>query len=163
MLCQKHDRLYLYYTGCQRKKHEMFSHLQYLEPAMAYVPCQKFTENFPLQYALNAGTIFPQLCKPFCGKRGIRRWKQIAPKTVIKPYRSGQFRSQWYDSVPWHTSLWWKGSDLLSRTCAGTKKLLKEYAEAYGPLIIDITDQTGESIWKWMEQPFPWEKEGACR
>ena len=41
------------------------------------------------------------------------------------------------------------------------KKLLKEYAEAYGPLIIDITDQTGESIWKWMEQPFPWEKEGA--
>ena len=23
------------------------------------------------------------------------------------------------------------------------KKLLKEYAEAYGPLIIDITDQTG--------------------
>lgn len=25
------------------------------------------------------------------------------------------------------------------------KKLLKEYAEAYGPLIIDITDQTGES------------------
>ncbi|MFR5915864.1 MAG: spore coat associated protein CotJA [Blautia wexlerae] len=74
MLCQKHDRLQLYYTGCQRKKkHEMFSHLQYLEPAMAYVPCQKFTENFPLQYALNAGTIFPQLCKPFCGKRGIRR------------------------------------------------------------------------------------------
>ena len=41
--------------------------------AMAYVPCQKFTENFPLQYALNVGTIFPQLCKPFCGKRGIRR------------------------------------------------------------------------------------------
>ena len=39
------------------------------------------------------------------------------------------------------------------------KKLLKEYAEAYGPLIIDITDQTGESIWKWMEQPFPWNYE----
>ena len=56
--------------GVKEKKHEMFSHLQYLEPAMAYVPCQKFTENFPLQYALTAGTIFPQLCKPFCGKRG---------------------------------------------------------------------------------------------
>ncbi|MBP7906433.1 MAG: spore coat associated protein CotJA, partial [Blautia sp.] len=24
-------------------------------------------------YALSVGTIFPQLCKPFCGKRGIRR------------------------------------------------------------------------------------------
>ena len=55
------------------KNNEMFSHLQHLEPAMAYVPCQKFTENFPLQYALNVGTIFPQLCKPFCGKRGVRR------------------------------------------------------------------------------------------
>ncbi|WP_448781825.1 spore coat associated protein CotJA [Blautia sp.] len=40
---------------------------------MAYVPCQEFTANFPLQYALNVGTIFPQLCKPFCGKRGVRR------------------------------------------------------------------------------------------
>ena len=52
---------------------EMCTHVDHMEPAMAYVPCQKFTENFPLQYALNAGTIFPQLCKPFCGKRGIRR------------------------------------------------------------------------------------------
>ena len=50
---------------------------------------------------------------------------RLLPKTVIKPYRSGQFRSQWYDSVPWHTSLWWKGSDLLSLTCAGTKKAIK--------------------------------------
>ena len=59
--------------GVKRKNDEMFSHLQHLEPAMAYVPCQEFTENFPLQYALNVGTIFPQLCKPFCGKRGVRR------------------------------------------------------------------------------------------
>ena len=57
----------------QRKNSEMFSHLQYLEPTMAYIPCQKFTENFPLQYALNVETIFPQLYKPFCGKRGARR------------------------------------------------------------------------------------------
>ena len=41
--------------------------------AMAYVPCQKFTENFTLSYGLSVGTIFPQLCKPFCGKRGGRR------------------------------------------------------------------------------------------
>lgn len=46
---------------------------EYLEPAMAYVPYQKFTENFPLQYALSVGTVFPQLCKPFCGKRGMCR------------------------------------------------------------------------------------------
>ena len=59
--------------GSSGKSHEMFSHLQHLEPAMAYVPCQEFIENYPLKYALNVGTVFPQLCKPFCGKRGARR------------------------------------------------------------------------------------------
>ena len=59
--------------GVKEKKHEMFSHLQYLEPAMAYVPCQNFAMTYDLSYALKVGTVFPQLCKPFCGKRGIRR------------------------------------------------------------------------------------------
>ncbi|MCG4843857.1 MAG: spore coat associated protein CotJA [Ruminococcus sp.] len=40
---------------------------------MAYVPYQNFTSAYALDYALSVGTIFPQLCKPFCGKRGIRR------------------------------------------------------------------------------------------
>ncbi len=43
------------------------------------------------------------------------------------------------------------------------KKLLKEYGKMYGPLTIDSTDQTDEAVWKWTEQPFPWEKEGGCR
>lgn len=43
------------------------------------------------------------------------------------------------------------------------KKLLQEYAQIYGPLTIDCTDSTSENSWKWMEQPFPWEKEGGCR
>ena len=59
--------------GSKGKSEEMFSHLQYLEPAMAYVPCQKFTEMFALPYALSVGTVFPELCKPFCGKRGVQR------------------------------------------------------------------------------------------
>ncbi|MCD8154424.1 MAG: spore coat associated protein CotJA [Clostridiales bacterium] len=49
---------------------EMYAYLSYLTPAMAYVPCQKFTETFDLCKALQVGTVFPQLCKPFCGKRG---------------------------------------------------------------------------------------------
>lgn len=36
--------------------------------AMAYVPMQEFKEVFDLPYAFHAGTIFPQLWKPFCGK-----------------------------------------------------------------------------------------------
>ena len=52
---------------------EMYSHLAHLEPAMAYVPCQTFGETFSLDHALSVGTIFPVLCKPFCGKRGVCR------------------------------------------------------------------------------------------
>lgn len=38
--------------------------------AMAYVPVQKFTRMFDLTKGLHMGTIFPELCLPFCGKRG---------------------------------------------------------------------------------------------
>ena len=43
------------------------------------------------------------------------------------------------------------------------KKAIKRIRRSIWSPDYDITDQTGESIWKWMEQPFPWEKEGACR
>ena len=52
---------------------EMYSHLKHLEPAMAYVPCQEFAPTFELRKALQVGTVFPELCKPFCGRRGGRR------------------------------------------------------------------------------------------
>ena len=51
----------------------MYEHLKHLTPAMAYAPYQQFTSAYDLDYALSVGTIFPQLCKPFCGKRGVRR------------------------------------------------------------------------------------------
>lgn len=40
--------------------------------AMAYVPWQTFHHTLDLPKALMAGTIFPELCQPFCG-RGPRR------------------------------------------------------------------------------------------
>lgn len=48
-------------------------HLRSLPLAMAYVPCQYFSDTFQLSYALNVGTIFPELCKPFCGRRCLCR------------------------------------------------------------------------------------------
>ncbi|MFR3036962.1 spore coat associated protein CotJA [Blautia hydrogenotrophica] len=39
---------------------------------MAYVPYQKYQQPFDLCYALSVGSIFPDLCKPFCGRRGVR-------------------------------------------------------------------------------------------
>ncbi len=38
--------------------------------AMAYVPKQKYGKLYDLSKALEVGTIFPELCKPFCGKGG---------------------------------------------------------------------------------------------
>ncbi|MFI3211774.1 MAG: spore coat associated protein CotJA [Eubacteriales bacterium] len=41
--------------------------------AMAYVPWQNLTEVYQnLQEAFNAGTIFPELNKPFTGRRCVR-------------------------------------------------------------------------------------------
>ena len=52
---------------------EMYTHVDHMEPAMAYVPYQDFTTTYDLGYALKVGTVFPQLCKPFCGKRGKQK------------------------------------------------------------------------------------------
>ena len=40
--------------------------------AMAYVPVQTFQSTYDLHRALEVGTIFPELHKPFCGKRCMR-------------------------------------------------------------------------------------------
>ncbi|MDD3279499.1 MAG: spore coat associated protein CotJA [Lachnospiraceae bacterium] len=39
-------------------------------PGMGYVPNQQFGKTFELCKALQVGTIFPELYKPFCGKGG---------------------------------------------------------------------------------------------
>ncbi len=56
--------------GSSGRNSEMFQRLQHFPVAMAYVPDQQMDSVYEPAYALQAGTIFPQLCKPFCGKRG---------------------------------------------------------------------------------------------
>lgn len=41
--------------------------------AMGYVPMQEWRNLFPICKGLQAGTIFADLCKPFCGKGGACR------------------------------------------------------------------------------------------
>lgn len=41
--------------------------------AMAYVPWQQFNETYEPAKALKTGTIFPELDKPFLGRKGVRR------------------------------------------------------------------------------------------
>ena len=62
-----------YTSGCagNRNTDEMFRHLDdHLPVAMGYVPFQKWGKTFELNQAFQIGTIFPDLCKPFCGKGG---------------------------------------------------------------------------------------------
>lgn len=44
-----------------------------LPAAMAYVPWQYFTQVYELPMALQAGTIFPELNKPFRGYKGGKK------------------------------------------------------------------------------------------
>lgn len=64
-------------TGCscsdKVEDTALYKHVDHLPLAMAYVPSQRFGNTFALGKALQMGTIFPELCKPFCGRRGVCR------------------------------------------------------------------------------------------
>ena len=45
------------------------SHIDHFTAAMAYVPWQKWNETYELCRGLQAGTIFPELDKPFLCRR----------------------------------------------------------------------------------------------
>lgn len=57
-------------TGNSRKNEAPMIHWGDLPLAMGYVPDQHFHETFDLCKAFYVGTIFPELCQPFCGKGG---------------------------------------------------------------------------------------------
>lgn len=44
------------------------------------------------------------------------------------------------------------------------REALQKYARQYGPLTIDLVDDTCSDSWEWMSQPWPWElsKKGRC-
>ena len=43
-------------------------------PVMAYIPWQRLTTTYDPEKALKVGTIFPELNKPFEGRKGGRVW-----------------------------------------------------------------------------------------
>ena len=58
--------------GCSDRIEDMdiYKHADHLPLTMAYVPMQGFSNTFTLCKGFQMGTIFPELSKPFCGKRG---------------------------------------------------------------------------------------------
>lgn len=55
---------------CHCEEKSIQEHLKGLPLAMAYVPMQKFGTVFDAARGFQKGTIFPELCKPFCGNGG---------------------------------------------------------------------------------------------
>ena len=56
-----------------------------------------------------------------------------------------------------------KALNFYEECCKERIKLMKEYAQCYGPLTVDDALESGGDTWKWVQQPFPWEQEGGCR
>lgn len=61
------------HAGSAHMEDSMYRRIDGMMPGMAYVPVQEFHTLFDPCKALKAGTVFPELCKPFCGKRGGKR------------------------------------------------------------------------------------------
>ena len=58
---------------CQKSDHPDHSGVDSLPLAMAYVPWQHFTQMYEnLEKGYRAGTIFPELDKPFTGRRCVK-------------------------------------------------------------------------------------------
>jgi hypothetical protein len=59
-------------TDSNRRVSEIYHHMAMADAplAMAYVPDQSWEQTYEPCRALLAGTIFPGLYKPFCGKGG---------------------------------------------------------------------------------------------
>ncbi len=58
-------------ANCRESRRE--DPLRHMALAIAYVPWQRWNETYEPEKALKAGTIFPELNKPFLGKRGACR------------------------------------------------------------------------------------------
>ena len=55
--------------GSSRRTRSRMEMLEGLPLAMGYVPWQHYDQTFDLCKGLKMGTIFPELCLPFCGVR----------------------------------------------------------------------------------------------
>lgn len=43
------------------------------------------------------------------------------------------------------------------------QEAMREYARRFGPLTMDLIDESNCDRWEWMMQPWPWERSGKGR
>lgn len=59
-------------TSCMPECFRSSVNMDRFPVAMAYVPWQQYHTTYDLCQSFAQGTIFPELNRPFCGKRGCR-------------------------------------------------------------------------------------------
>ena len=126
--------------------------------AVPYVP---FQQNAPQKYdqndALSNGTLFPGLNLPF----HLNTEGSSLPSDPLVELQALEFvvleLGIYLDTHPDDEKALAFFEDVSDRR----NQLLAEYAKDYGPLTVDTASKTCETSWKWSQQPFPWEREGA--
>lgn len=123
---------------------------------MAYVP---FQESNPKTYspvqALEAGTVFPELNKPFYGNKcgGVKMTEREILLKKISTYQFSILDLQIFlDTHPYD-------QQVLSQIKECKEKLLpliEEYEEKYGPL---RKEANTANKWQWVKNPWPWDNE----
>ena len=166
MLCQKHDRLQLYYTGCQRKKtcNVFASSVSGTCNGICSLP--EVYREFPTAVCIKCRNHFPTVMQTILWKERYSKMmrKQPSPRcSFLQQVNEVSFAVNdmllYLDTHPEDQKTLRYFSDISDRR----NQLMAEYAEKYGPLTIDSAAVSSENAWKWSQQPFPWEKEGACR
>ena len=142
--------------------------------AIASVPVQSWGELYDQDAALKTGTIFKDLDLPFFAADQIPGALSSLEDSLKSPeeirWRDKMLEVQKVSFMMDDLRLYLDTHPCCEKALAyyreqaeKRKRLMKEYAECYGPLTIDDALASDGNTWKWMEQPFPWEREGGCR
>ncbi len=141
--------------------------------AIASVPMQRWGELYDEQEALDNGTVFPDLNKPFFVMEGAPVPERKAAGTPGEQQREHMLlQIQKVSFVVDDVRLYMdthprdaQGLALLRAMLGKRKQLLKEYAQQFYPLTIDCMADACENVpeggcYCWQKGPTPWE--GAC-
>ena len=106
--------------------------------AMAYVPWQHFTQMYEnLEKGYKAGTIFPELDKPFTGRRCVLTDMML----YLDTHPSDQ-----------------KAMEYFNHYARIKTQMEREFARDHYPLRKDLAESSRD--WRWGSAPLPWE--GGC-
>ena len=98
------------------------------------------------------------VCKPVCPKDepSLRELMEIINQTSFAVYEMLLYLDTHPDDM--------EAMAFFQKNSCMRKDAMKQYASLYGPLTMDMVDDTRSDSWEWMMQPWPWEnrQKGRC-